>query len=285
MTITLGEIRIERVAELDHWTFPATDLFPSISGHLCGGPDAIDLTITTHLIRTPGRAVLVDSGNGNDKQRPTLLAHHMFATDYLDRLTATGTRPEDVDVVVSTHLHPDHCGGNTRLVEGRWVPTFPRARYLFARAEFSWLQQLHAARPAEGVEADLARTFEDSILPVVDAGQAVFVDLPHEVTSGVTLHALPGHTAGHLVVEVTGAGQRALVTGDIIHHPLQFADLTLSQAGDADPDEAARSRRTLCRWAADTSAIVLPAHFGGPVGGRIERRGESFGFMDEPGKG
>lgn len=281
MTITLGPIRIERVTELDHWPFPPAALFPAVTPrHLCCGDGDLDLSITTHVVRTPDAVVLVDSGNGNAKQRPTLPPHHMFATDYLDRLAATGIHPEDVDVVVSTHLHPDHCGGNTRLVDEKWVPTFPRARYLFSRTEYAWLESVHAAAPVEGPGAALAATFADSVLPIVDAGLADLVDVPGTVVEGVELVALPGHTAGHLVAEITGGGATALVTGDVLHHPLQFTDLTLAQAGDADPHLAARSRRTLCDRAADAGAVVLPAHFGGPDGGRITRAGGGFRYAD-----
>jgi len=130
VTIPLGRIHIERVAELDHWAFPAAELFPGIGPD---GPSEVVLSITTHVIRTEELVVLVDAGNGNDKERPVLTSHHGFTTDYADRLAAVGVDPDDVDIVVLTHLHPDHCGGATRLVDGRWVPTFRRARHLVAQ--------------------------------------------------------------------------------------------------------------------------------------------------------
>jgi glyoxylase-like metal-dependent hydrolase (beta-lactamase superfamily II) len=156
----------------------------------------------------------------------------------------------------------------------------PPARYLFSRTEYAWLESIHAAAPVEGPGAALAATFADSVLPIVDAGLADLVDVPGTVVEGVELVALPGHTAGHLVAEITGGGATALVTGDVLHHPLQFTDLTLAQAGDADPHLAALSRRTLCDRAADAGAVVLPAHFGGPDGGRITRAGHGFRYAD-----
>lgn len=283
MTITLGQLRIDRVAELDHWPFAPADLFPAITAAHLQSPDhtdELDLSITTHLVRTPGLTLLVDAGNGNGKQRPNLLAHHRFDTPYLDRLTATGIRLEDVDVVVATHLHPDHCGGFTQLVDDEWIPTFPRARYLLSRDEYAWLEDLHARQPEAGLGADLARTFADSVLPVVEAGQADLVDLPHVVADGITLRALPGHTAGHLIAELSGGDRHALVSGDVLHHPLQFADLALAQGGDADPAVAADSRRALCELAVERDAIVLPAHFGGTRGGRITRASGTFRFRE-----
>lgn len=278
MTLTLGPVRIDRVAELDHWAFPATEMFPGIGPqHTCCGE--VVFTITTHVVRTPDLVVLVDAGNGNDKHRPVLTAHHGFATNYLDRLAAIGVQPGDVDVVVATHLHPDHCGGATRLVNGRWVPTFSRARHVVARAELAWLTDLAATKPPDGAAADLARTYADSVAPLADAGLLETVNLPHQLTDGVVLRALPGHTAGHLVVEVTGGGHTALITGDAIHHPLQFGDLDLAHSGDADPALAAHSRQALVAAAADTGAVLLPAHFGGPSGGHVRRIGEGFTFL------
>jgi glyoxylase-like metal-dependent hydrolase (beta-lactamase superfamily II) len=276
MTIDLGEIRIDRINELDSWPFPAAELFPGLRED---GPPTVDLTITTHLVRAPGLTMLVDTGNGNGKERPVLRAHDGFATDYLDRLAATGVCPEDVDVVVTTHLHPDHCGGQTRRGDNGWMPTFPNARHLVARAEYDWMAALHAARPETGAESDLARTFADSVLPVADAGLLELVDVPYRLVGGITLHPLPGHTAGHLIVEVDGGGHTAVIIGDVVHHPLQFADLTLAQAGDADPAAAARSRLELCERAAATGALLLPAHFGGPGGGHVQRDASGFRFV------
>ncbi|GAA1026427.1 MULTISPECIES: MBL fold metallo-hydrolase [Amycolatopsis] len=276
MTITLGQLRIDPVAELDHWPFAPADLFPAVTPeHLGEHRGDLDLSITTYLVRTPDQTVLLDAGNGNAKERPVLLAHHHFDAPYLDRLAAAGVVPEDVDVVVATHLHPDHCGGFTTLVDGSWDPTFPRARYLIPSEEYAWLQQVHASAPDGGVAGDLARTFEDSVLPVVEAGLVELIDLPYEVADGITLRALPGHTTGHLIAELSSGDQHALVSGDVLHHPFQFANLTLAQGGDADPVAAAESRRTLCELAVEREALLLPAHF--PIG-RITQDGDGFRY-------
>lgn len=190
-TLTLGPATIDRVTERAHWSFDADELFPEITvqqlqqaGPL--GPNFINprtrkvvLSLHSYLVRTPTTTILVDSGNGNHKERPALPAHHRFTTDYLDVLATSGVQPSDVDIVIATHLHPDHCGWNTRLSGQRWVPTFPNARYFFGRREFEAFETLHRAQPEDPVSADLARTFDDSVLPVVRAGQAVIVDTPH----------------------------------------------------------------------------------------------------------
>ncbi|MFB9833022.1 MBL fold metallo-hydrolase [Actinoallomurus acaciae] len=294
-TLTLGPITIDRIVELERWPFAPAEMFPDITDEQVTaalrslGEEHVDprgrrivLGIQTYLVRAPGLTVLLDTGNGNDKHRPALRAHHMFHTAYLDRLRARGVRPDDIDVVVSTHLHPDHCGWNTRLSGDTWVPTFPNARYLFARDEFAPLEASFESRPEDPLAADLARTFEDSVLPVVKAGQAAVVDTPHTILSAgdvrITMRSAPGHTRGHVVVEIEAGGRYAVAAGDVIHHPLQFADLDLAQGGDHDRARAAATRRELCEWCVDHDAVVLTAHFAGPGVGRIVRAGDGYRF-------
>jgi glyoxylase-like metal-dependent hydrolase (beta-lactamase superfamily II) len=295
-TLTLGCATIDRVTELERWAFPPDALFPDISRGLLEsargqlGDQFIDpatgeliLSIHTYLIRTPTTTILVDSGNGNHKQRPAMLAHHMFNTDYLARLASAGVQREDVDFVVCTHLHPDHCGGNTVLSDGQWIPTYPRASYVFARTEFDSRKAACHAPAANGVEADIAATFADSVAPVAASDQARTVDTPHvlleEAGVRVTIRDAPGHTPGHVMVAVeSDSGPDAVITGDVIHHPFQFAALDLPQAGDHDRALAAATRRKLCETCADSDIIVLTAHFAGPGAGRITRCGEGYRF-------
>jgi glyoxylase-like metal-dependent hydrolase (beta-lactamase superfamily II) len=288
MTVTLGSVTIDRIDELDRWPFEPKELFPAITDEQAAAAvaagDAIDadtgelvLSVATYVVRTPDIVLLVDTGNGNDKPRPALPKHHLFATDYLDRLTEV-VAPSDVDVVVSTHLHPDHCGWHTRLIDGRWVPTFPNARYLFVREDFELLRMLHESQQDDPVLTDVGVMFGDSVLPTVDSGQAEVVDLPFVVADGVTLRPRPGHTPGHLIVEVRAGGVTTLFTGDVLHHPLQFADFSLAAGGDLDPARAVASRRELCAEAADENTIVFPAHFGGRDGVRILRDGDGFRY-------
>jgi glyoxylase-like metal-dependent hydrolase (beta-lactamase superfamily II) len=295
-TLTVWCATIDRVTELERWAFPPDALFPGISPSLLErtsgqlGEEFIDpatgeliLSIHTYLIRTPSATILVDSGNGNDKHRPGMPAHHMFSTGYLARLARTGVKLDDVDVVVCTHLHPDHCGWNTLLSDGRWIPAFPRAAYIFARAEFDAREAACRVPAGNAVEADLAATFADSVAPVVASGQARIVDTPHVLLEEdgvrVTIRDAPGHTPGHVMVAVESAsGPGAIITGDVIHHPLQFVDLDLPQAGDHDPALAAATRRELCERCSGSDIIVLTAHFAGPGAGRITRRAGDYRF-------
>ncbi|WP_214104191.1 MBL fold metallo-hydrolase [Acrocarpospora catenulata] len=291
-TIELGAITVHRATELERWAFAPRDLFPDITpeqvadagrrfGDNCVEPGTgrLILSIHSYVVRAPGLTLLVDPGNGNDKERPALLAHHRFHTDHLDRL---GVDPGEVDIVVSTHLHPDHCGWNARLADGQWSPTFPRARYLFDRTEFETLAKLWESAPADPVAADLARMFEDSVLPVTRSGQAELVEPPYVVyqrgQERVTLRQAPGHTDGHLVVEVTSGDRSAVIVGDVVHHPLQFVHPELAQLGDQDPERARSLRGRLWSEFADRDVIVLPAHFPEPTAGRIVSGPDGFRY-------
>ncbi|MGC0366894.1 glyoxylase-like metal-dependent hydrolase (beta-lactamase superfamily II) [Rhodococcus sp. 27YEA15] len=276
-SVDVGSARVTQLTELPQWPFPSAELFPAVraeeldaaSGRLAPGLLAADdlmLAIHTYLVEIGDTVVVVDTGNGNDKNRPNLLPHHMFGTDYLERFAATGVAADDVDLVISTHLHPDHCGWNTSLEADTWQPTFPHATYVFGRTELGALEQLVAAGPHDGVPSDLVRTYQDSVRPVLDRAQWLAVDDGHvlaETTdTRVVVRAAPGHTAGHLVVEIlTPSGGGAVIAGDVIHHPIQFLYPDLSQGGDADPEQARITRRELLLRCARKGLLLLPAHF------------------------
>ncbi|WP_224387623.1 MBL fold metallo-hydrolase [Pseudonocardia sp. ICBG1293] len=261
-----GPVTVERITELDDWPFDVRDLFP---GH--PGDGRISLTIATHLIRTPDLTVLVDAGNGDGRDRPGMPAHHMLDAGWAVRL-AERVVPDDVDVVVCAHLHPDHCGG---LTTGDGRPAFPAARHLVSRADLDALRAVHR----HGEPAGLARTWEDSVAPVLAAGLVHPVDAREDgvdLGHGVRLRSAPGHTPGHLVVEIgPPGGPEVVIGGDVLHHPLQFADLDLAQAGDADPARAARTRRDLCERLARSGGLLLPSHF---APGRVRQAGDGFAY-------
>src|SRR5208282_2220383 len=244
------------------------------------GSGRLVITMQSYVVRTRGRTILVDTCIGNHKERPTLAWMHQLDTAYLENLAGIGLRPEDIDVVLCTHLHADHVGWNTRLVDGRWVPTFPKARYVMGKAEFDTFEQLHRRAPKDQPVARGA--FADSVLPVVACGQADFVDAAHvverELDFGVWLESMPGHTAGHVGVHVRGPQGHALLTGDAIHHPVQFSGLDVVMVADADRALAAATRRRLAETYADTDTIILASHFPLPTAGRIVRHRDHFRF-------
>lgn len=260
MSYRFGDVTVERVVELDHWEFPAVAMFPGVTS--ASWPhETVDFSIATYVVRTPGTTILVDAGNGDTKQRPVLAAHHDFHAGFLDRLAGV-VPPEQVDVVVCTHLHPDHPGGLTRLVDSRWVPSFPHARHLVPAAELAWVQQLAEQEwPNDRPEADLVRTYRDSVEPVLAAGLVEVVEVPLTVARGVTVSSAPGHTAGHVVVEIDAGGAFAVISGDAIHHEFQFDDLSIAHSGDADPGGAHRTRRELVDRLVARQGLLLPAHF------------------------
>jgi glyoxylase-like metal-dependent hydrolase (beta-lactamase superfamily II) len=229
------------------------------------------------IVRTPRQTILVDCCVGNDKERPLRPPWHHQQTPFLDTMRAAGVTPEDIDVVMCTHLHADHVGWNTRLIDGRWVPTFPNAQYVFARKEYEhWEAEARKAK-ADGAENPPNHgSFDDSVLPVMEAGRAVLVEADHEIDHGVWLEPAFGHTPGNVLVNLKDGGRHAVVCGDTIHSPLQLCDPSLSSAFCEDPAMSARSRTAMVEKLADTESVLLAAHFPAPVAGRVIRHRDAF---------
>jgi len=185
---------------------------------------------------------------------------------FLADLEQAGFPPDSIDVVLCTHLHFDHVGWNTRRAEDRWVPTFPNARYLFAREEYEhW---------SGSAERDFAPTFDSAVAPVLEAGQADLVETDHVLTEEVRLEATPGHTPGHVAVYIESEGARAMITGDLTHHPVQWAETDWRMGADSDSAEAARTRRRLLREHADGDLLVIGTHYAEPCSGRLVGDGQ-----------
>lgn len=292
--LRLGPITIERIVEIDALWFDPEWLCPAFGDDLLkrhadwlGQPffDAsarkIALSFHSFLIRTPRLNILVDTCNGNHKRRGGKLGwqNQLASSAYLDNLRRAGLAPEDIDLVMCTHLHADHVGWNTRLQDGRWVPTFPNARYLMARPDVDHYAAQHAARPAVPVGQG---AWEDSVLPVMAAGLADLVDMHHAVENGlddgVWTEPAPGHTPGQVTIHVKGAGREAILSGDVIHHPILVAEPDLPMFADHDPAQARLTRRALLARCADTSTLLLPAHFPAPTAGRICSCAAGFRF-------
>jgi glyoxylase-like metal-dependent hydrolase (beta-lactamase superfamily II) len=288
----LGSIEISKVVELPGLALPATWLMPNVTpevladGRTWLGPLFIDpnaeivfLSFHSYVVKTPRHNMLVDTCCGNHKSRESMPAWHMLNTPYLDELAALSLRPEDIDVVLCTHLHADHVGWNTKLLDGRWVPTFPNARYIIGRLEYDHWHRLHADNPSPPVNRG---SFADSVLPVVASGQAVMVPsdfrVEAELGEGVWLEASPGHSPGHVSVHVMGGGQHCLLSGDAIHHPLQLTHPHLSIAADFDRAQAIATRLDILRRLADTSTLLLTAHFPELTSGRVMKYRDAFRF-------
>ncbi len=287
-TLRCGRISVDKVVDLDTVPFPAQAIYPDATPEIMRAeqrrlgahhvdPASLDLLLSFHcfVVRTGGLTILVDTCVGNDKERPTRPPWHRRRGPFLDRLRAAGVAPEDVDIVMCTHLHADHVGWNTQLVDGAWVPTFPRARYLFAEAEFKYWQRLYDGNPATPIAYG---SFADSILPVVASGQADMISTDHRVATGIQLEGAAGHTPGTLLIHVEDGSGHAILCGDILHHPVQMAHPEWSTHFCVNPELSRRNRTgLLCRYA-DTETRLLTGHFQSPTAGRIRREGAAYRF-------
>jgi glyoxylase-like metal-dependent hydrolase (beta-lactamase superfamily II) len=222
------------------------------------------LAIQGFVVETGELRILVDTCVG-EHENPM----PMGPSPFLDRLAEAGYRPEDIDVVVCTHLHFDHVGWNTRLVDGAWVVTFPNARYLFGRVEWEhW-----------SVETGSYLNVDETVRPVLESGQADLVEVTHRVCPEVRFVPTPGHTPGHVSVVVESEGDMAVITGDMAHHPLQFAEPDLGSNADSDAPTAATTRHSaLAGWAAD-GALVIGTHFVAPTAGRLQPHGDGWSLV------
>ena len=287
--LRLGEFNVSRVLEFEGPVFAHDFLFPdstdeAVAPHLGRlAPRFIDpesgllvLSFHSYVVRTGRHVILVDSCVGNDKERPQRPNWHRQHFPYLENLAAAGVRPEEVDFVLCTHLHGDHVGWNTRLENGRWVPTFTNAQYIFARAEYEHWESAQAQAEAD---APINHgSFNDSVLPVVEAGRAVLVDSDHAIEDGVWLEPAPGHTPGNVVLNVVSNGARAVIAGDTIHHPLQFAHPEWSSAFCTDPALSRKTRTAFIERLAESDEVLLTAHFPTPTAARVLRAGAAFDF-------
>jgi glyoxylase-like metal-dependent hydrolase (beta-lactamase superfamily II) len=285
--IKLGDVTVTRVEETHGPIMPAGAFFPAMPAEAWQQhrdvlvPDHLDtdnmvhVAMQTWLLRSEGRTILIDTGVGNDKNRPAVESWHQQNLDYLGRLAAAGVEPGDVDLVVNTHLHVDHVGWNTRLVGGEWQPTFSNATYLMPRVDFEYWNPANNPRIAGGVNENV---FEDSVAPVYAAGQVQLWEGAHRIDANLRLEAAPGHTPGSSVIVLESGTDRALFAGDLMHTPLQVMHPEHDSCFCEDPERARATRRRLLGWAADNHALVLPAHFSGHSALEVEHRGDAFGI-------
>jgi glyoxylase-like metal-dependent hydrolase (beta-lactamase superfamily II) len=226
-------------------------------------------SIHCFVVQSEGRRIVVDTCVGNDKRRE-VKNWHMRQGRFLEDLREAGFAREDVDTVLCTHLHVDHVGWNTMLEGRRWVPTFPKARYLFGRQEWA-----HWQGEPQGPDREVRN---DSVRPVLQAGLADLVESDHRLTTEVFLEPTPGHTPGHVSVRIVSRGEEAVITGDLMHHPVQCAETSWASRFDVDPEQARRTRRAFLARYADRPVLVLGTHFAAPTGGRVVREGVAFRF-------
>ena len=281
ISISIGRFRISSIVERSGPTRP-TWLLPDatpealerhrawLAPHFLDEKGRFLQSVHTFVVRGPGLTVLVDTGIGNGKDRGGRAPFHLLETAFLDDLRTAGVPPESVDLVICTHLHVDHVGWNTRQDGTRWVPTFPRARHVFVRPEWEhWSAQ---------DDQSVTRIMDDSVAPVLDAGLAQLVDMDHRISNELWLEPTPGHTPGHVSVRLVSNGEEAVITGDLMHHPVQIAEPGWGSHFDSDVAEARKTRRAFCERYADRPVAVLGTHFHHPSAGHIVREGDSWRF-------
>ncbi len=249
----IGPATPERIREIS-WLYP----------HFADEAGDLRAVVQCFLIRSGDKNILIDTCIGNDKTHTDVPEWARLHTDFLEQLAQIGVMPADVNVVACTHLHNDHVGWNTRLDGERWVPTFPNAEYLFVRQEYPyWVQ-----RPENQIADDRA-AFDESVTPIVEAGLARLVEADHRIDGHLRFIPSPGHTPGHVCVLIESEGRRALISGDIMHHPCQVAYPAWNSDCDSLPEQAAATRQRLLGDIAGTETLLIGSHFPNPVAARV----------------
>jgi glyoxylase-like metal-dependent hydrolase (beta-lactamase superfamily II) len=287
----IGELSLDRIVESEFPVLEPKEVYPDcttadlesdmswlVPRFYDRVSEKLILSFQGFLVRSLGKNILVDTCVGDCKERRRS-AFNNQDLNWLEVLRGAGCEPEDVNVVICTHFHVDHVGWNTKLIDGQWKPTFPNARYLFAREEWDYW------RGGEG-SLNIARTGDymaDSILPVVEAGLVDFVAMDHRVDENISLMPAPGHTPGMVCVNLLSNGQQAIIAGDLLHTLLQVVHPEWSTRFCADPTLSRQTRIDFLDRYADTEVLIFPAHFPSPTGGYIVRTNQSFKFrfMDE----
>ena len=283
----VGDITIHRIVEQEGGFFDPLTFFPSLTpevlaenngwmtdGGYLDDKGQVVLCIQAYLVQTPHHNILIDSCVGNDKPRATRPFWDKLKLDTFEKnFAATGVSMDKIDYVMCTHLHVDHVGWNTKLVNGQWVPTFNNAKYVFSDRELEYWTEQEKKDPANN------GPITDSVLPIVAAKREQEVKSDFVLNDIVKLIPTPGHTIDHYSVQVGKAGADAVITGDMIHSPLQAKYPELGMRADYNSPQAGESRRKLFSCLCDTSTLVCTAHFPSPSSGRMQRDGDGFKFV------
>ncbi len=275
----IGKVTVTKIVELEvtggsrfilpQATYEEILPIPWMQPHFADERGRLKMSIHALVVETPDRRIVVDTCLGNDKQGRRIPTWNNLQGPFLADLATAGYPRESIDTVLCTHLHVDHVGWNTMLVDGKWLPTFPRARYLMGRVEFAHWQEQHE-------RDDMAAVFADSVKPVHDAGLADLVETDHRVCDEISLVPTTGHTPGHVSVFIRSEGEEALITGDFIHHPCQIAHPEWSSTADTDPEAAHRTRDCMLKELSERPVLVIGTHFAGATAGRIVRDGDTY---------
>jgi glyoxylase-like metal-dependent hydrolase (beta-lactamase superfamily II) len=275
----IGDVTITKLTELElaskaTWIVPeltAENLakLPWVRPHFATDDGRVVMSIHALVIESQGQRIIVDTCVGNDKTMNNP-AWHQRQGPFLADLAAAGFPPDSIDTVLCTHLHVDHVGWNTRLENGKWVPTFRNARYLWNRAEYEHWSKTE--------QSEYGNVVQESVRPVYEAGRVDLVGPTHVVTPEVRLEPTHGHTPGHVSVHIESRGEEAVITGDLMHHPAQCAHPEWRSSADSDGEAAVKTRREFLARYADRPVLVIGTHFATPTAGKIVRDGSAYRF-------
>jgi len=240
--------------------------------HVEPGSDRLVGSVHTWIVKTPRHTILIDTCLGNHKQR-TNPGWRNLDTPFLGRLKACGCDPESVDLVMCTHLHVDHVGWNTKLENGRWVPTFPKAKYIMADRELEHWTARQKDDPGS------VPWITDSVLPIVAAKRAQIVKSDFAFSDDVQFIPTPGHTIDHFSVLVGRTGHDCLITGDMIHSPLQGKYPHFGMMSDYDSAQAGQTRHAVFDRFCESATVMCASHFPSPSTSRVGRWGDGYRFV------
>jgi glyoxylase-like metal-dependent hydrolase (beta-lactamase superfamily II) len=283
----IGEATITRVEEVNKPVYPLRQIFAECTdeilaehkswiapNHYEAETGRIRLSVQSWLLQVGGKKILIDCCCGNNKKKPGRPFWEDLNEPYLERLAAAGARPEEIDMVMCTHLHHDHVGWNTINRDGKWVPTFPNARYVFNRPDIDYFSAID--KDPESGPAEMG-TFRECVIPILDAGKADIVSgQKHRLNDFIEIDSAPGHSPGHVVFKLESKGEKGMFTGDVLHHLLQVYYPDWNFPKNSDAAQARVSRRKILGMLADSGALMLPGHVGAPFAGRIEATANGF---------
>ena len=278
--LKLGDIAVQRIVEHEIPVYHPSEFFDEATPEavepyrawlepkaLCPQTGLMVMPVVSYLVRTRHHTILIDTCAGCQKSYAEPPEWHQAGNEvWLKNLKAAGVHPEDIDYVFCTHLHSDHCGWNTRLVDGRWIPTFPNAKYVIARDEF------------EATESEMGLYFVENVQPIMEAKQAVLVDTDYALDDEIWLEPTPGHTAGHVAIHLQSGQHRAAMCGDLMHTPLQLAEPGWSPTFEYDMALSTTTRETFLDAHCASDTVVLTSHFPSPSVGHIIPRGNAYDF-------
>ncbi len=274
----IGNVKITRVIEMEvaggtKFILPQATpekvlKMPWLIPHFVNPEGKLVMSIHALVVETPNHKMIVDTCIGNNKKR-NIPTWTNLQLPFLEDLKEAGYGRKDIDTVMCTHLHVDHVGWNTMLIEDKWLPTFPNARYLIGREEYEYWDKAEPGELNGGV-------MDDSVRPIFEAGLADLVEMDHQVCDEVRFEPTTGHTPGHVSIHISSEGEEALITGDCIHHPCQIEQIDWASSADFDQQASTATRRHLMETYADKKILIIGTHFATPTAGYLKSKGGSY---------